>query len=434
MIERWHEPMQQWSRERGLEFAPRRPPARLDARPRQGRRRRHAPRGPRDHPDRHVADVDGRLQEVPRARPPPPVPRRPAGRARGRRRPPAAPRARLGDSTARAGTRSPTTVVVARLPEGARVAQDLTRPPGPGPAEVKALFKLRRGGDRPAMPVAGPPTLQRATARLDRRPAEDPALLAELLDAELDAALAVAPPEHRRRVPLRRPLRLRARRGHRRRPRSTRCAASPRPSPRACAAPPRCCPRSTPPPSCPRRPDAALAVDRRGRRPRQLARAAGERAGGDRRLRRRPWRRRQPGSGRFAGRVGFGAAFVIAWVALGDHARPRLRVRPRARVRRRLHLLRPVLPLPPVQGRAGPRPRGEGRPCRRARARRGGSRPSRAATRAPRGMAARGPRRVPPPLRLARARHAAQGACAAQGCRLVLWADSRDVDPPHATT
>ena len=87
--------------------------------------------------------------------------------------------------------------------------------------------------------------MQRATHAWTADPAEDPALLAELLGPDLDAALAVAPPttvvEYRygglcvsARGAVTDPAALDAM-----------CRVAP-PSPRACGAPPRCCPRSTP--------------------------------------------------------------------------------------------------------------------------------------------------------------------------------------------
>ena len=193
MIKRWHEPMQHWSRERGLEFLP---DGLLPAWTRvlasgagAGAHRaalviswtdtsQTSMGGFTKYPERghhHLCRgvLPGGLEGV------------------------LAHQLHLAldsDSDGESWHAYPTTVVVARLPEGARVAQDLTGRAGTGPAEIKALFELGRGGDRPAMPVAGPSTIQRATHAWTADPAEDPALLAELLDADLDAALALAPP------------------------------------------------------------------------------------------------------------------------------------------------------------------------------------------------------------------------------------------------
>ena len=88
----------------------------------------------------------------------------------------------------------PTTVVVARLPEGARVVQDLTGRPGVAGTPVTAAAVLDLSGGRgDALPVAAGTTQQRATHFWTADPPEDPALLGELIGPEIDAALAAAP-------------------------------------------------------------------------------------------------------------------------------------------------------------------------------------------------------------------------------------------------
>ena len=88
----------------------------------------------------------------------------------------------------------PTTVVVARLPEGARVVQELTGRPGTQePVQVTAVLGARGNGG-PASPPAGTTLVQRASHSWTAQPAEDQALLDELLGGpDLDAALAAAP-------------------------------------------------------------------------------------------------------------------------------------------------------------------------------------------------------------------------------------------------
>ena len=315
--------------------------------------------------------------------------------------------------------------MVARLPEGARVAQDLTGRPAPGPPRSRRSSSSAAAATGRRCPSRGPSTLQRATHAWTADPAEDPALLAELLGPDLDAALAVAPPttvveyrygglcvSARGAVTDRAALDAMCRVASAFAAGMRRAAALlPALDPAAELPAPAQTPRAqwidqgvarvtwhTPPASVPEATAAyAQAVD---------AEASG--------------------SGRFARRIGLGAAFVIAWVALGitlglGYAFDRV-----ARVGRRLRRLRAVLPLPPVQGRAGARPRGQGRP-RRARTRcRGGSRPSRAATPPPAGWSLedrdafrrRFESPVPgTPLKVLRGK----------GCRLVLWADYSDV-------
>jgi hypothetical protein len=87
----------------------------------------------------------------------------------------------------------PDTVVLARLVEGSRVVTHLRARPG-APGEVKALFTFGGGDDAaPALPVAGPQTLTRGSHTWTADPPEDPAILDAIMSRELDEALIAAP-------------------------------------------------------------------------------------------------------------------------------------------------------------------------------------------------------------------------------------------------
>ena len=194
MIDRWHAPMQQWARDRGLEFFPDGllPPwtetlaqgagegshraALVIA---QSERSRTSTGGWTKYPERsshHLCrgmlpgGIDGVLAH----------------------------QLHLeldSDDEGQSWYAVPTTVVVARLPEGARVVQELTgRPGAQQPVLVGAVLELGGGGGQPAVPAGDRTQLQRASHSWTAEPAEDESLLGELLGPELDAALAAAPP------------------------------------------------------------------------------------------------------------------------------------------------------------------------------------------------------------------------------------------------
>jgi len=85
---------------------------------------------------------------------------------------------------------TPDTVVVARLPEGSRVVCELRGKPMPPDAKVGRVVDLSDGSGPPPQPRSSD---ERGGYRWTVDPAEDPALLRELLGAGLDAAIAAAP-------------------------------------------------------------------------------------------------------------------------------------------------------------------------------------------------------------------------------------------------
>jgi hypothetical protein len=85
---------------------------------------------------------------------------------------------------------TPDTVVVARLPEGARVLCELRGEPVAPGAAIGRVVDLSDGSGPPLQPRSSE---DRGGYRWTADPAEDPALLREVLGAGLDAAIAAAP-------------------------------------------------------------------------------------------------------------------------------------------------------------------------------------------------------------------------------------------------
>ncbi len=194
MIERWNDPIEQWARERGLEFAPEGLlPAWsqvLAAGLGAGAHRA----GLVTHRTARTTQAVGGLKKWPE-RGTHHVSR---GRLPGGLEGVVAHHVHLaldsfGSDDGESWYAFPDTVVLARLVEGSRAVTQLRARAG-APAQIKALFTIGGGGDAaPALPVAGPQTLTRGSHTWTADPPEDPAILDAIMNRELDEALIAAP-------------------------------------------------------------------------------------------------------------------------------------------------------------------------------------------------------------------------------------------------